>query len=501
MRGARAVLGVTLLAVLVGCGPPPPRDAHSVVTGHVAAKDPRPPTVWLGPLDTLHPHGTSPHVTAALFSGLVVLTPDSRLPTWGDQAPEALLEDLSSDDLRRWTLRIKPDREWHDGTVVEAGDLARGWQAAIDAGVPVTSTISDIRVRDKQTLSFALSAPFGQLPALLAHPAFLPLPPLAEQDPVRFADAPIGTGPFRVAGRVGTTILLEAVPDHPAGTPQLPAVGIDLAADPVEGDDLAVGTDGDVLVPGEAVGLEHVQRLPGRQLAYLGLPLTDPRYADADVRRALALALDTTALARDVLDGAVVPADRLLGPGMARAPGVSCAACTADVDAARDLWPADFEGPLTIWFAADAGHEPVVEFVAESWRTALGVEDINLASLPARDLLDRLRQAEVSGPFRVSWAADIPSPSRLLQPLFGPTGTANDARYRAEDVAELLRTAEGERDPTTSADAYGAVEQAVLADLPIIPLWFSTVPVASAAASPVPHDGLGRIDWVQLDLP
>lgn len=483
------VLLAALLVALAGCGTPSSRLATDA-----AGKAPL--TVWVGPTTSLHPHATNPHVTAALFAPLVAVDPVTHLPAWGDRAPTALLQELRSSDLQRWDLEIKEGWTWHDGTEVTAADLARGWTAAADAGLPITSTVADVQVRDKTTLSMALTAPYGQLPALLADPAFLPLPVLAEEDPTRFADAPVGNGPFRLAGRDADTLLLEA---HDG--PQVPALGLSRVAlartaTPDPGDEVVALPDGVLGTPrggdrpGEVTG-------PGRLLAYVGLPLTDPRYADVEVRRALSMALDRSALVA-LLDGPAVPADRLLGPGMARADGVSCDACQHDPDAAAALWPAPLEGPLTIWFATDADHEPVVDALAESWSTVLGVDDIQLASLPAPDLIDRLQQAEVSGPFRLSWAADVPSPSRLLEPLFGPRGAGNDFRFRSDAVADLLAEADAAAASAEALDTYGQVEAAVLDEMPLIPLWFSTVRVLIAADVSVALDGMGRLDWTAL---
>ncbi len=265
---------------------------------------------------------------------------------------------------------------------------------------------------------------------------------------------------------------------------------------------MAGGGDGQPLPEGPDGGVprDQVLRPPGRQLAYLGLPLTDARFADPDVRRALSLALDTTEIADEVLDGEVIPTDRLVGPGLARSEGVTCDACVADPDAAAALWPDDLEGPLTLWYAADAGHEPVIDAIAGAWSDVLGVDDLQLATLPAAELLVTLVQNQVTGPFRLSWQTDVSSPSRVLEPLFGPRGSANDVRYRDDDAAELLAAAGLEPDLAAALDRYGQAEQAVLDDLPVIPLWFSTAPIAArSGVSGIVLDGEGRLDWTHLD--
>ena len=183
---------------------------------------------------------------------------------------------------------------------------------------------------------------------------------------------------------------------------------------------------------------------------------------------------------------------------MARSDGPVCTACVHDPDRAAELWSAP-DGPLSLWYAADAGHDEVIDAIAGAWSTMLGVDDIQLATLPAEDLLARLAQAEVPGPFRLTWAADAASPSRLLEPLFGPRGSANDFRYRADGIGDLLATADLQRDLEEALDAYATVEQQVLDDLPLVPLWFSTVGVAMDENITAGMDGRGLLDWASVE--
>ncbi len=496
----RGLAGLLLaLLVLSGCGdPPPPRGLTA--SGVVGDKDPT-LQVWLGPAGSLHPHVTSPHLAATLFPPLVHTDPDTRLPSWGPEAPEALMQSISSADLRRWELTIKAGWTWHDGTPVTAADLERGWRAAMAAGLPLASNLSDVRARDDVTLAFSLAAPFAQVPQLLAHPTFVALPSLADDDADGFARDPMGYGPLRVAARQDDTLTLEAVAGHPLGDRVVATVvRVSLAAAPGVEDDVVVGADGDLVPPaGPADGSRtQLLRVPGRQLAYLGIPLTVPGFADPDVRRALSAAIDRERLATDLMDGAVLPADRLVGPGLARDPETVCRWCRQDAQLARSLWPEE-PPSLTLWFAGDGGHEPVIRAIAEDWRDVLDARGIELASEPGTAFLDRITTSGVEGPFRLTWQADVAASVRVIEPLLGPRGTANDVRYRSTALADLLVAAGRERDIPTAQKLYGAAETLVLDDMPLIPLWFSTVPVSSRPQVRGLHlDGEGRVQLWRL---
>ncbi|WP_370324815.1 ABC transporter substrate-binding protein [Euzebya sp.] len=487
------VVGTALALGTAACSEPPPRT--SLRTGIVGDRTAE-LTVWLGPQDSLHPQDTSPHLAAAIATPLVATDPASRLPTWGPDVPGALLSAISSPDLQRWELTITEGRRWADGTPITAADLVRGWERSIDRGVPLLSTVEGLRAVDDRTVAVRLTAPFGQLPLLLGDQAFLPVHPEAAED------QPIGDGPYAVVETSDDRLVLALVADHPlaadgAATPIL----VDTTREPGPDVDVAVGDDGQPTPPAGigAANRPALVRAPGRQLAHLGLPLDEPAFADVDVRTALSLSLDVPAIAADVAGDAVIPADRLIGPGLPRDDDVTCAACRHDPERARQLWGDGIDGPLTLWFASDGGHDELVDAVAGAWREVLGVEDIQLASEPGADLLGRLADGDVTGPFRLTWQADVPAAVRVLEPLFASQGAANDVRLRDEAIDDLLARAGGERDLDDSLAGYAAVEQAVLDEVAVIPLWFSTIPLAASAdVTGVGLDGAGRLDWTAL---
>lgn len=495
-RLPRALAALLLLVLPVAC-----TTAPGPVAGTAVAKDPR-LQAWVGAPSTLHPHLGDGDVTAALFDPLVVLAPGTRAPAWGDDASAAVLAAIRTDDLRRWELELKPDRVWHDGTPVTAADLQRGVAAARAAGLPGADVVADVQVVDKQRLRIALDAPYARLPELLAADAFLPLPAAAEADPDRFAAAPVGTGPYAVTAATDEAVVLAAVPGHPGGTAATPTITLSRADGPTAADDVVVGEDGGVL-EAPAVGQQLI-RVPGHQLAYLSLPLDEPRWADPTVRRALSQAIDREVLAGTVLEGAVVPADRLLGPGIGRPAGVRCTACAVDESAAASAWEdargaaGRGDGVVRLWVAEGAAAQPVADFLAESWRRTLGIDDIEIGTAAPDALIERVAAGGLDGPARVGWAADVPVPTRVLQPLFGRGGAANDGPYESAAVDALLDRADLTPAAAEAMRLYARAEQLVLDDLPVIPLWFSTIPVVLDEDVVVEVDARARLDWRTL---
>ena len=64
---------------------------------------------------------------------------------------------------------------------------------------------------------------------------------------------------------------------------------------------------------------------------------------------------------------------------------------------------------------------------------------------------------------------------------------------------DLLATADLQRDLEEALDAYATVEQQVLDDLPLVPLWFSTVGVAMDENITAGMDGRGLLDWASVE--
>jgi peptide/nickel transport system substrate-binding protein len=153
-----------------------------------------------------------------LFSGLVKLGPGSTL------VPD-IASGWTVDDTRTvWTVTMRPDATWQDGTPVTAADVvftvnelkdpaASGALAASWAEVSVMAV-------DDQTVRFTLATPIGGFLAALTEPllpahllANVPAAQLATSD---FATNPIGSGPYQLAQIDGTKAVL--VPYGPNGT-------------------------------------------------------------------------------------------------------------------------------------------------------------------------------------------------------------------------------------------------------------------------------------------
>lgn len=103
----------------------------------------------------------------------------------------------TSDDGLEWTLNVRRDVEFHDGSAMTAADVAYSINQARDESAPRTAplltAIEEVVVVDDHTIVMKMSSRDSYIPA-----AFFDVRVLQDGGLDRdFTDAPIGTGPFK----------------------------------------------------------------------------------------------------------------------------------------------------------------------------------------------------------------------------------------------------------------------------------------------------------------
>jgi oligopeptide transport system substrate-binding protein len=377
--------------------------------------------------------------------------------------------------------------------------------------------MSGLRIIDDQTFTVTLTAPFAQFPVTVGYSPFFPLPEAYFDDPEGFGVRPIGNGPFRAEEDYapGEGITLARYDDY-AG-PQ--AASVDAIEYRVYTDTATAYTDAlagelDVVpnVPAEAAGAAE-EDFTGRYveseaagLTFLALPLYDERYADRRVRQALSMAIDRQAIADALFTGTRRPADSLVAPIVPGHRDGACGYCVLDVTRANALLDEagfDRARPIELWFNAGAGNDAWMEALGNQLRTNLGVEFVLRGDLAPAEYGPLMDEQGMTGPFRMGWAMDYPSPQSYLEPLYStqaqPPAGSNVSFYSNPDFDALV--AEGNAAPTDAQAiaAYNRAEDVLLEDMPVIPLFFQVTPtVYSAGVADVVVDVFGRVDTTEL---
>ncbi len=443
-------------------------------------------------------------VVDQLFRGLVERTSDLEIVPAVARAWEIL------DGGQRYVFHLRDDVHWSDGQPVTAGDFAFAWQrvlaSAHQTGVSI-STFSDIKnaaairegradaaslgvhVVDPTTLVVELDQPTSYFLQLMACSVCYPVPRHVIEkygETWTQIDRLVVNGPFRPAAWVpGQTLRLVRNRDYYGRfTGNVQQIDLFTAGDPAVGLQSYETGELDVLglwnlSPAAAEGArrqhpgEYVS-FPALETWFVQFDCRQAPFADARVRRALALAVDTERLAGVILPGRGVPASGgLVPPGMPQhAPGMGLPYRPGQ--AWRLLAEAGFgaggDFPV-INGVAFAGCESFCQFISAQWRENLGI-DSTWEIVEFGQLTDSLA-TRMPGVRITSWTADYPDPDNFLREVVRrPFGAWRHAHYDA-----LVDEARCIADPDQRMALYGQAESILIAEASIIPVMYGRQPL------------------------
>ncbi|HSM51966.1 MAG TPA: ABC transporter substrate-binding protein [Thermoanaerobaculia bacterium] len=356
------VLLFLLLAGAPGCGwreaqapAPPARPLRIALPAEPTTLDPH-----------LQAESAANSILSNLYEGLAAFDAEMGL------AP-ALAAAWESPDELTWVLRLRPGVTFHDGRPLTALDVLFSLQRARDH--PESRVASHLvavgswRALDERTVEIRTRRPY---PILLNKLALVMIVPAGAPAPI---DAPVGTGPYRLAGRREGAIELSPHAGHWRGLPAHPAVTIYLEPEPEERVAGLLGGRFDLVkeVPPrlrQTVRASHVARLLGRDtllVNYLQLPSDYAPFSDPRVREAIQVGIDRRALVEELAGGLGSPAGQMVGPNVfGHAPAL--AAPEPDLPRARALLAAaGLDRSVRIPMAYRAGRDvgPIVRQLAE----------------------------------------------------------------------------------------------------------------------------------------
>ncbi|MEX1179133.1 MAG: ABC transporter substrate-binding protein [Nitriliruptor sp.] len=435
-------------------------------------------------------------VLRLLFAPLVETDPETGEPSMGTA------ESIESEDNQTWTITLREGDTFHDGTPVTAQSYADAWNAVAgpEAGnsfffsrfegfeelqAGEAEELSGVEVVDDQTLEVTLTEPFGPFLISLNDTSFYPLPEAYFDDPDAFQDAPIGNGRYQMDGEWerNQQIALTKFEDYSGEDPGLADAITFVIYDDINTaylDVQAGSLDVSDVIPPEQEGAvdgefgENVLRTPTSSFTYLGFPMFDERFGDnPELRQALSLAVDREAIISAIFSDTLRPATAIIPPVLEAYREDACEFCEFDPERAQELFEeaGGYDGTMTMYFNSGAGHEEWVEAVANQWNEVLGIEDVQFESLEFAQYLDLLDAEEIEGPFRLGWILSYLSPQYALEDLYTTDAGSNSFGYSNPEFDEALADANA-TDPEEADSAYQEAEDILLADLPLIPMWY-----------------------------
>jgi len=491
-------------------------------------------SMYIGdPENPLIPSNTSEteggQVVDALWTGLVSYDAETS-----ELLYDGVAESIESDDSTTWTITLKDGWTFHDGTPVNADSFINAWnyaanstnaqgnsyffanvegydqlQAAEGAAAPAATEMSGLQKVSDTEFTVTLTSPFRQYPVTVGYSAFYPLPEafFAEGGAEELGKQPIGNGPFKADGpfEPGTGITLSRFEEY-AGEDAAQADSVEMrvytdintAYTDLQGGNLDIVDT----VPDDAVTTyedEFGDRAITREsssFTYVGFPTYDPRFSDKRVRQAFSMAIDREGITQAIFNGTRAPAYSAISPVVDGSREDACTYCEYKPDEAKALLEEtgfDTSQPVELWFNAGAGHDAWMQAVGNNLRDNLGVQYKLQGGLQFAEYLPKGDAKGFTGPFRLGWAMDYPSPQNYLEPLYStsalPPNGSNSAFYSNPEFDELIQEGNTAEDNDAAIEAYQAAEDVLLEDMPIAPMFFGRVQGAHSE----------NVDNVQID--
>lgn len=468
---------------------------------------------------------------AALFTPLVGIDGEGELEFLQAESVEG------SPDATTWTITLRDGWTFHDGEPVTASSYVDAWNhnaygpnafpggAALSKivgwadlnpgeGKPKTKEMSGLRVLDELSFEVRLAQPDSQFPFQLTanNWAFHPLPSAAYDDMDAYETNPVGNGPFQMSGpwRHDQSIPMTAYEDY-AGSPEPVAETLEFkiySSTTTAYTDALAGNVDFASVPADKLGAfradfgdRFVSR--GQGIEFLGFPLFDEQWADADLRRAISLAIDREAINDALFGGAHTPADSFLPPTTPGGSPASCDFCDFDPERARTLLAdaGGFEGQMVIQYPGGYGLDQEYEAIANQIRQNLELDVVAQASpTVAAYFTDVAERKYTSGPLYSSWSAPFPSAQAILGPNF-TEGNADYAGtyYTDPEVTDLLASGDAAATAEDAIASYHAAEALLQDAFAAAPLFFLASPmVYSERVSDVAVDALSNLEYAEI---
>ena len=377
-------------------------------------------------------------------------------------------------------FHLDPRARWHDGRPVRANDVRFTFRLLTDStlGSPVAATLSGIdsvSVRDSLTavVWYKQRTPeqffnFVYNVAILPEHILsgIPVKGLASS---QFARHPVGSGRFRF-GRWdgGSRIEIVADSDNYRGRARLDRVVWLVSPDMQAATTRLLAGEADFLevVRGPAVDQVAASRRvglltsPSLDYGFLGFNVRRAPFNDRGVRRALSMAVDRSAMVRNVFDTLAVPG---LGP-VTRALPVSGDAVALPYDSAAAAKILAAHGPISFRLlvpTSSAVRMKYATLLQEQYRH-FGVK-MTIEPLEVNAFVQRLTKSDFDAVLN-AWHSD-PSPAAVVQ-AWGTAGAppagANFAGYASRSFDALVDSGARSFDPARAkafyARAYGVID-------------------------------------------
>jgi peptide/nickel transport system substrate-binding protein len=412
----------------------------------------------------------------AIYDSLLQWEPETN--TYSGRLAESI---SSNDDFSVWTLKLKPDLTFSDGTPVNSQAVVfsiERMRSARGSASTYPDYFSSLETPDDLTVVMNLKAPLNNVDALLASDLGYVVSPTAVQaDPENFNTNPVGAGPFLLESFDPTSeMVLVKNPDYGLGDVALDGIRFTWSSEQNANVDKLMGGAADLIlltsITEEVRAIEGGYPASSIYVAGSGMavnsapdrafPGDDPR-----VRQAMAMAIDIESVNERVNNGEGIMGPYLFAPGSIY--NVDTPFSTYDPDEARRLL--DEVKAETGWDGSFQLTTPPPTDYALAYQGQLNAVGFNATIDPVQSFIQLVERTNISRNFDVAIHVITTYETNVYQALHRSLSTGSRSNYSGYTNPEMdalfdqLRAtpdAEGTREVLTQVAELWQTEQPFL---------------------------------------
>ncbi|WP_300007845.1 ABC transporter substrate-binding protein [Pseudonocardia sp.] len=452
-------------------------------------------------------------------SGLAIDTDDAFLLTQlaatetlvsldADRQPQpGLATGWEQTEPTTWRFTVRPGVTFHDGSPLTAEAVVGALDHVTGVAAPprAIATAGITAEADGDAVLVRTGTPDPILPLRLSAPGTAILAPSAYAGDGPPSVVGTGTGMLRITAADTTQgITLERFDQYWGERAQVASVSARYLPDPTAralafraGDvDVVLGLPEPAVLELEATPDVQVQTVPTPRTASVYLNQAAPPFADVTVRRAVALAVDRTALAEQALAGSALPASEIFGPAVPW--GGTGPAPAADPAGAATLLAQAGYGPdnpldVRLWTYPNRPELPTLATAVQAMLAEAGVTaEIQIGDYAAQEpevLAGRYDMMLLSR----NLLTDLPDAAGVLSSDYSCAGTYNLNRYCSPGFDALVAGLADVTDVAARQDVFAQAAQLLEAEAVGVPLVHTVDSSATRGVTGFVPDPTGRV--------
>jgi peptide/nickel transport system substrate-binding protein len=402
----------------------------------------------------------------------------------GRVKPDLAESMTTSDGGTTWTLKLRPDVKFSDGTALDAAAVKLNWDRHADpaAGSPWRAVVTSMTntIVDPTTLQIVLKRKNGFFPAVVARSlSYIGSPTAIKSEGTGFSQKPVGAGPFVLRSWTrDSEMVLDKNPNYwDKGKPAFNELVFKVITDDQQRLNAYTSGEGDLAFVTDPVVTQRFQQAGAQMSTFqqfggtgFSFNLKNPKWQDVRLRQAISLAVDRDQYSQ-VLSQGVQP-----GPKTMFKDSSVYSDPSAQTLPVHDL--AKAQALLDQYYAATGKNS--VEFTYTTIGAGTGQQAAELLQAQIQKLrgvtmkinivnLQQVVASIVAKDFDVSqlsYRGAGPEPE--FNELFSTNGSRNAGSYVNPVVDQAIAAARATTEETAQRAAFATAARQLLVDQPFI---------------------------------